>query len=304
MTVSAARLLRAEVPSAAFLSLLNEVAILGRRISEAMFRAGAGEGIVRNEHVLVLVALSTVEMSKVGELGHRLPVAPSKLTRILSKLEQAGFVARVFGRNPDLRVVETELSEVAAVWMAESERCFGLSEMEQRQVAACLVALGRNVPLPEFEFVPRHEPSDGGARLSDRCTKHRVGAEFVEMLQQMARIGMHIDHVMTERLGRNAPTQVLATLITGGEQSVNVLRSATMMSGPKMSRVLATLERAELIIRGRSETIDRRVVRVAVTDAGTAYMARLEHSFGLNPTEFRRVKDELALLNTASQSTT
>lgn len=76
-----------------------------------------------------------------------------------------------------------------------------------------------------------------------------------------------------QAVGEITPSQLsaLASVATHGELSLGSLASLERIAPPSMTRIAARLEERGLVIR-RSDDADRRVARVAISDAGQAVL--------------------------------
>jgi len=97
----------------------------------------------------------------------------------------------------------------------------------------------------------------------------------------VARTAKELDRAFTEHLsavgGSPATWQVLSSLQDGAHRTQGELAAAVGVRSPTLTHHLDGLERAGLVTRER-EPANRRVQRVALTEAGAALFVRLRRS--------------------------
>jgi DNA-binding MarR family transcriptional regulator len=81
-----------------------------------------------------------------------------------------------------------------------------------------------------------------------------------------------------QAIGDITPSQLsaLASIAKHGELSLGSLASIERVAPPSMTRIAATLESQGLVLR-RSDDVDRRVARVAISDSGRAVLDEIRN---------------------------
>jgi DNA-binding MarR family transcriptional regulator len=81
-----------------------------------------------------------------------------------------------------------------------------------------------------------------------------------------------------QAVGEITPSQLsaLASIAKHGELSLGALASIERIAPPSMTRIAANLEAQGLVVR-RSDDVDRRVARVAISDSGRAVLDEIRN---------------------------
>ncbi len=213
----------------------------------------------------VLVSLDLFGDLRPTTIGELLGGASSMVTKVLGRLERAGYVDRRFGTIPeDRRAVTVLLTEVGreAIEVCDRQLAALSVDLLAGMVAVQIGAPTDRHPSPNDEPVPGDRPPSTGAGL----------AEFLRFVVEIDKpILATVGHLDALHPADPRGLLVLSELDLRGPLRIGALPPLIDRSRNAADRILQRLEADGLVVRTTgSEPADRRAVVIDVTPVGRA----------------------------------